>query len=205
MPMFRMRHLILGFSLVSLLASATPSTASPQAWLLDADGRAIKVDLVRNIVIDRALVGGPTRVEDLAVDPTRGYLFVPHGRGPFSVDVHDLKSLRRKAQLDFTVTDAPTDDGETIRFIFPSSGPTFFARLWNAPQAAGGVGVFEVATIDGTTLQTVSRHTVSPALEARLMVVPGSPQVYSLRSNNPARADVFDLPSLTWRTSINLK
>jgi len=111
------------FAILWVRGLVAPSAwAAPRGWLLDGDGRAAKVDLTRNAAVDGALVGAPIQVDDLAADSGRGCLFVPYGRGPFSVGVYDLKTLRRKAQLDFVINGAPTDDKETIRFIFPPPG-----------------------------------------------------------------------------------
>ncbi len=198
-------HILIVISFVaSIWGVNSGAYASSRAWLLDGDGRALKIDLTRNAILAGALVGGPTLVDDVAFDSERGYLFIPYGRDPFSVDVHEVKTLQRKGQLSFLIKEAPSDEGETIRFIFPRGGSVIFARIWNQGTREEE-GVFELLTIDTQNLQVTSRKIVTPPLQARLMVAPGRPQVYSLMDDKPARADTFDLPSFIWRGSFDLE
>ncbi len=176
-----------------------------RAWLIDWDGGAAKMDLVQSAIVQTAaLPVDRILLDEVAVDPVRGNLFVPHGRGPYRVDVFDLKPLKPKGRLDFAVDRAPTVAAEAIRFIFPPGGGVFFARWWN-PTANGGNGAFEVVTIDGQTFKATTRRTTSPPLEQMLMVDASGQKLYSMTSVKPAHIDVYEIPSFQQISRVDLE
>jgi hypothetical protein len=189
------------------LMAAAPAVgwAAPKAWLIGDDAVAAKLDLTQQAIVQTINIEERIRWDDEAIDLTRGNVFIPYGRGPvFYVQIRDLKTLQPKNVLDFGVREAPTRDVETIRFIFPPTGTQFFVR-WSDPDAAGGAGGFDLATIDATTFQTIGHQVVSPPLEATLMLDASGRTLYSITSRKPAHVDVFDLPGFTRSATIDLE
>ncbi len=200
----------LGGALLCLALSTLPirGEAAARAWLINADGDALKLDLSQG-----AIVGTGTLpldrfgIPNMWLDAVRGNLFVPYGRqAPSPVGVVDLKTLSLKGDLDFTVDDPPPTAGHEaiLAFVFPPSGREFYVRWWN-PAGAGGAGAFEVATVDTPTLRKTAGQVTSPALADRLMLDAAGRRLYSMTLDLPARVDVFDVPSFSLTSTIDLQ
>jgi len=188
------------------IAGRSPAAwAAPTAWLLNEDGDAVKLDLTQHTLGETVdLETAWILLGEVGIDRARGNLLVPHGRGPYRVSVFDLKTLKRKGALGFEVEDAPTRTAETIRFVFPSSGGTFFARRWN-PEVKDEAKALEVVSIDAITFEATVPRTTSPPLADRLMLDATGKKVYSMTTRKPARVDVFDLPGFTHASAIDLE
>ncbi len=190
---------------IGLLASPVRVWATSKAWLINGDGKAVKLDLNQNTIGPvQTLPVSRVLIEEVVVDPFRGNLLVPFGRGPYRVAVLDMRTLRLKGNLDIAVDHAPSGEADAIRFLFPGTGDKFFVRWWN-PTASGGVGAFEVLTVNATTFTTTAHQVTTPPLSDKLLLDTTGTKLYSLNSRKPAQVDIFDIPAFTKTTTIDLE
>ena len=203
------RGLVRVLSLICITLGAPPHVwGAPRAWLISGDGEATKLDLAQQVIVGTdTLPVDRFSMDDMSLDASRGNLFVPYGRtAPLRVGVVDLKTLTLKGHLDFTVDEPPPTTGNErmVAFVFPPTGGELSVRWWN-PAAAAGAGAFEVATVDARTFRKTAGQVTSPPLADRLLLDGGGRQVYSITIDRPARIDVFDVPSFTLRSTIDLE
>lgn len=203
--MFRLQSLrVVALSLL-LLQVCSHAWGASRAWLLDKDGKVAKVDLIQHRVTEFTdLPLMRLVVEEATVDPVRGNLFIPTDRGPYTIEVFDLKTLQRKGRLDFN-PDLDPLGRSIVRFLVPPTGTEFYVRWWN-PAAAGGNGQFEVAVVDARTFKTIARRSTSPPLKDRLLLDAAGRQLYSMSTRErPARIEVFEVPSFSLISAIDLE